>query len=76
MATVANLANDGGPIPNFTSAVDRALTAPNRTLATSPVGVTTPGYIGEIVFDQSTTGLWKAYGLANTDWAPYEAQRS
>ena len=76
MATVVNKANGGGPIPNYSSATDRSYKGPNRTLAASPIGVTTPGYVGEIVLDQGSSALWIAKGPTNADWVSYEAQRS
>lgn len=34
----------------------------------SPVGVRTPGVIGEVYLDTATNYLWIAHGLTNADW--------
>lgn len=68
MATVPNLALSGAPNPGATTNVDRAYQTPNRILAASPVGATTPLYVGEIVLDEGNNNLWKAEGTGNQDW--------
>lgn len=47
---------------------DKPLSTPNRFLSSSPYGVTTPGYTGEVVQDSSTGQLWLASNLTNTGW--------
>ena len=34
----------------------------------SPVGVRTPGIVGELYFDTVAQATWIAYGLTNTSW--------
>jgi hypothetical protein len=48
--------------------VDKPLSTVNRWLASSPVGVTTPGYTGELVQDNSTGQLWQAANLTSAGW--------
>ena len=64
-------------VPNkadATDAVDRPYCTPNRWIAATPNGTTTPLYVGEIVFDQTNKVRWYATSLANTDWRPMEAE--
>lgn len=49
-------------------AVDKPLSTVNRWLSASPLGVTTPGYTGEIVQDNSTGQCWLAANLTNAGW--------
>lgn len=49
-------------------ATDKPLSTVNRWLTSTPYGVTTPGYTGEIVQDSSTGQLWQAGNLTNTGW--------
>lgn len=51
-------------------AVDRALASVNRNVAANPIGVTTPGYTGEMILDTTTGQLWEAASLLNTGWVP------
>ena len=48
--------------------VDKPLSTVNRWVAASPIGVTTPGYTGEMVQDNSTGQVWLATNLLNTGW--------
>ncbi len=50
------------------AAVDGPLCSPNRILSATPLGATTPEYCGEIVNDTTNENLYRATGLANTDW--------
>jgi hypothetical protein len=47
---------------------DKPLSTVNRFLSSSPVGVTTPGYTGELVQDNSTGQLWVASTLTSAGW--------
>jgi hypothetical protein len=49
-------------------ATDKPLSTVNRWLAASPIGVTTPGYTGELVQDNSTGQLWQAGNLTSAGW--------
>lgn len=51
-------------------ATDRVLSTVNRNVSANPIGVTTPGYTGEMVLDTSTGQLWEAGNLTNTGWLP------
>lgn len=68
MAIVADLAGASFNVSNAGRAVDRPLSTVNRWLSASPLGVTTPGYTGEIVQDNSTGQLWQAGNLTNAGW--------
>ena len=37
----------------------------------SPIGVTTPYYVGQLYFDTDLHTMWRAEGITNTDWAQY-----
>jgi hypothetical protein len=47
---------------------DKPHDSPNRKIAGSPVGVTTPQYSGEIVLDTTTGSTWYATDLTTTGW--------
>ena len=68
MAIVANKANDGGPIPNYSAAVDRPLRTHNVANAGEPNGSVTPNFVGEICLDTTNNALWIAQTTANTGW--------
>lgn len=68
MAIVVNKANGGGPIPNYTAAVDRPLHTHNREVAAEPNGSATPQYVGEIVLDLTNDALWRAVDLTSDGW--------
>lgn len=70
MAIVANIANAGAPIPNYSAAVDRKYESYNRSNAGSPNAALTPEFKGELVWDTTNKVLWKAVGLTNADWTP------
>lgn len=72
MAIVANLADDGGPIPNYTNATDRKYCTHSRSNAGTPNGSLTPAFLGELVLDTTSMTRWKAVGAANTDWVPFD----
>ena len=66
MATVPNL--DGGNVRGGTTTTDYSLVKPNREVAGTPNGATTPLFVGEIIQDVTNDALWQAMDASNDNW--------
>lgn len=53
---------------NSRFAADKKLETPNTIVTRDPYSVTTPNYVGEIVYDRINHRYYRATGTANTDW--------
>lgn len=62
MATVVNKGKPG--------ATDKKMNSVNRKQAFSPLGVTTPLYVEELILDTSTGTLWYASDITASGWTP------
>lgn len=72
MPTVANKADNGGSIPNFTQSTDNKLEQPSRNNAGTPVAALTPAFPGELVMDTTNGILYRGVGTTNTNWMRVE----
>jgi|TARA_Y100000310_G_scaffold263231_1_gene273299 hypothetical protein len=70
MATVADSSGNGGG--RVGSGPENPLTQINQTLSATPVGATTPNFVGELVEDTANENTYRAYGSTNASWEKIE----